>query len=408
MSTDNEQKKEAVTNFLKPYLKIGMIDDLTEGQHKELATYYAPLKPTHENHREDSYQSSHLIVKELDAMRVPIYEKLTKHTNPYLEHIFGVTQIGGRTYSFQECIQPPSLPEIEWQELSLSLEDYVRRVRKGMPFSETEALIFLYELCEGLKGLHKEKLFHGDLSPQNILLTDAEFFTEKRFQKIEGIHQKIAPKIIDFGNAKDNKEKNHQVTTIMGTKPYAAPDILDFHNPTDQRADIYSLGCILSFMLTGISPKQGEVQSKVSKSIWKIIETCTASYYERFANVEKLQKRILKELRISSSVTQRILWSIPGFRSHNYLKMAVACYFYFSFLFGGISAAYAKEYAVAIIMPTLFLISVICLFDVFHLMDLAKGHCYFLRKHKIMALLIRLLVSCLIILGASMFLGRYL
>lgn len=29
MNTKNEQKKEAVTNLLKPYLKIGMLDDLT-------------------------------------------------------------------------------------------------------------------------------------------------------------------------------------------------------------------------------------------------------------------------------------------------------------------------------------------------------------------------------------------
>ena len=408
MNTNNEQKKEAVTNFLKPYLKIGMIDELTEGQEKELATYYAPLKPDSSNDTKDPYQCSHLIVKELDAMRIPIYEKLSKHKNPYLENIFGLVQIEGRTYSFQECVQPPSLLEIGEQGISLSLADYITKVRNGKPLSEAEALIFLYELCEGLKELHKEKMFHGDLSPQNILLTDGDSFTDSRFQKIEGIHQKIVPKIIDFGNTKTNKEKNHPVTTTMGTKPYAAPDIFDFHHPTDQRADIYSLGCILSFMLTGMSPKQGNVQSKVSKNMWKIIETCTGSYYERFADVTKLQHCILKELRISSSTAERILRSIPGFRSRNYIKMIVACYFYFAFVASGICMAIAQVFPAAVIMPTLFFLSVICLFDVFHLMDLAKKHCYFLRKHQTIALLLRLLVSFLIIFGASMFLGRYL
>ena len=408
MNTKNEQKKEAVTNLLKPYLKIGMLDDLTAEQQKELATYYAPLQPAAFNDTKDPLQSSPLIIKELDDTRIPIYTKLSKHWNPYMERIFGLLQIEGRTYSFQECIQSPSLPEIKEPGISLSLGDYITNVRNGEPFSETEALIFLYELCEGLKELHSEKMFHGDLSPQNILLTDADFFTDSRFGHLEGIHQKIAPKIIDFGNTKVNKEKNHQVTTTMGTKPYAAPDILDFHHPTDQRADIYSLGCILSFMLTGISPKQGDVQSKVSKGIWKIIETCTGSYYERFANVEKLQQCILKELRISSSVTQRILHSIPGFRSHNYLKMAVACYFYFAFFVGSICMGIAHIFPAAVIMPTLFLLSVICLFDVFHFMDFAKRHCYFLRKHQTTARLIQLLFSFLIIFGASMFLGRYL
>ena len=408
MNTNNEQKKEAVTNILKPYLKLGMIDELTAEQQKELATYYAPLKPAPFHDTNDPFQSSPLIIKELDDMRIPIYKKLSKHWNPYMETIFGLLQIDGRTYSFQECIQPPNLPEIKEPEISLSLSDYIINTRNGKPFSETESLIFVYELCEGLKELHNEKLFHGDLSPQNILLTDTDFFTDSRFRHIEGIHQKIAPKIIDFGNTKVNKEKNHEVTTTMGTKPYAAPDILDFHHPTDQRADIYSLGCILSFMLTAISPKQGDVQSKVSKHIWKIIETCTGSYYERFSDVTKLQHRILKELRISSSAAERLLRSIPGFRSHNRLKMAVACYFYFAFFAGSISMAIAHVFPAAIIMPLLFLISVICLFDVFHLMDFVKKHCYFLRKHQTIARLIQLLFSFLIIFGASMLLGRYL
>lgn len=239
-------------------------------------------------------------------------------------------------------------------------------------------------------------------------MTDAIFPADSRFQEIGGLHKKISFKIIDFGNTKAYKTKNHTVTTTIGTKPYAAPDILDFKHPVDQRADIYSLGCILGFMLTGSSPKQENIRPKVSKKVWNIIENCTGSYYERFSNVTQLQRRILKELNYSSSIGESILRSIPGFRSHNYIKMAVACYFYLSFLLGSISMAFANAFPAAVIMPVLFLISIICIFDVFHLMELAQSHCYFLRKHKKLALCIRLILAFVIIYEASMLLGRYL
>ena len=38
--------------------------------------------------------------------------------------------------------------------------------------SEKEALIFLLQLCEALENISELSLVHGDVSPQNILLTD--------------------------------------------------------------------------------------------------------------------------------------------------------------------------------------------------------------------------------------------
>lgn len=82
------------------------------------------------------------------------------------------------------------------------------------------------------------------------------------------------------------------VTTVAGTNPYAAPEILDYQTPTD-RVDIYSLGCVFAFMLTGKSPKQmsrEEFQSSLSKSVRKIINKCTADYSRRYKDVTHLKK----------------------------------------------------------------------------------------------------------------------
>ena len=76
-------------------------------------------------------------------------------------------------------------------------------------------------------------------------------------------------KLIDFDIAREEKGSHHMVTTVAGTNPYAAPEILDYQTPID-RVDIYSLGCVFAFMLTGKSPKQmsrEEFQSSLSKSV---------------------------------------------------------------------------------------------------------------------------------------------
>lgn len=408
MIPNTMDKKTALTHLLKPYLQAGELDELTRNQQKDFATYYAPLKPAPFNATGDIFQSSPLIIKELDAQRIPIYTDLSKNWNPYLETVFGVMQVEDTFYSFNEYIRPPAFLEGSCQGCSITLEDYIEQNKDQNPLTETEALIFLFELCEGLKDLHERKLFHGDISPQNILLTDAGLFLDTRFQNVDGIHQKMAPKIIDFGNAKVNKEKNHEVTSIIGTKPYAAPDILDFHQPVDQRADIYSLGCILGFMLTGISPKEGNIQPLLSKNIQKIIDKCTTTYNERFATVIRLQHYILKELNGFSTVAGSILHSVPGFRSHNYIKMAIACYFYFTFLLASICMFIAGVFPAAVIIPLLFLISVISVFDVFHCMDFVERHCYFFRKHHKLALCLRMIIACVVIYEAYMILGKYL
>ena len=408
MMPNTTDKKTALNNVLKPYLQISVLDELTQNQQNDLATYYAPLKPAPFNATGGMFQSSPLIIKELDDQRIPIYTALSENWNPYLETVFGVLQVEDTFYSFNEYVKPPTFLEGRYQGCSITLENYIEQNKDRNPLTETEALIFLFELCEGLKDLHKKKLFHGDISPQNILLTDAGIFLDTRFQNIDGIHQKMAPKIIDFDNTKVNKEKNHEVTSIIGTKPYAAPDILDFHHPVDQRADIYSLGCILGFMLTGISPKEGNIQPLISKRIKKIIDKCTATYDERFATVTRLQHYILRELNGSSTIAGGILRSIPGFRSHNYIKMAIACYFYFSFLFSSICMSIAGVFPAALIIPLLFLISVIFVFDVFHCMEFVQKHCYFFRKHHKLTLCLRMSIAFIVIYESCMILGKYL
>ena len=96
------------------------------------------------------------------------------------------------------------------------------------------------------------------------------------------------------------------VTVIGGTNPYAAPEILDFKNPTD-RVDIYSLGCVLSFMIAGKSPKQisaEEFHKKCSKRIRKIIFKCTADYSRRYKKISALRHDLEKLLAAKQTELQ--------------------------------------------------------------------------------------------------------
>lgn len=102
---------------------------------------------------------------------------------------------------------------------------------------QNEAVNLAQQICEAVQELHRLGILHRDLTLANIIVAD------------DGAH------IIDLGIARpltDTANRNRD-TTALGTYGFASPEQYGFA-PTDVRSDIYSLGRILGFMLTGVYP----------------------------------------------------------------------------------------------------------------------------------------------------------
>lgn len=118
----------------------------------------------------------------------------------------------------------------------------LRTYLPGRPLSETWApgdfqrcVEIGTKLCALLDRLHSlgEPVIHRDIKPENIILSP------------EG-----EPGLIDFGIARIYKEGQESDTMFMGTRSTAPPEQYGYAQ-TDRRADVYSLGVTLRWMLTG-------------------------------------------------------------------------------------------------------------------------------------------------------------
>ena len=110
-------------------------------------------------------------------------------------------------------------------------------VAERVRLQQNEAVNLAQQICEAVQELHRLGILHRDLTPANIIVAD------------DGAH------IIDLGIARpltDTANRNRD-TTALGTYGFASPEQYGFA-PTDVRSDIYSLGRILGFMLTGVYP----------------------------------------------------------------------------------------------------------------------------------------------------------
>lgn len=313
-----------------------------------------------------------VIIKELSTAQAENYRKLSNIWNPYLEMVYGVLEKDGYYISINEFVEAPKCLDCEMR--SINLEEYVCRF--GC-LEEREALILLWQLCEGIKTLRKIGLNHGDISPRNIMMADShEWDTLYLPYAVPGL--KFSAKLIDFDISKETKGSNHTVTTILGTKLFAAPEILDYRYPSD-RVDIYSLGCILHYMLAGKSPKesQGNLGKRlITTGVYAIIERCTSGYTDRYQNVAALQKDILRQLRTPLRQVFVAFSYIPGFRSGKPWKIAIALVVYACiFMLGFLLFLLDKELMLVFLrMVTAFFLELILVFDVFHLGNLSKTY----------------------------------
>jgi serine/threonine-protein kinase len=131
---------------------------------------------------------------------------------------------------------------------TLAKELEARRV-----FSVERALHIAMQLCDALDAAHKLRIIHRDLKPSNVVILDEP-------------PGRDLVKVLDFGLAKslgsDALSKVTRSDAVLGTPQYMSPEQIQGH-PSDHRADLYSLGCMLHEMLSGTTPFGGNTIDRV-------------------------------------------------------------------------------------------------------------------------------------------------
>jgi WD40 repeat protein/serine/threonine protein kinase len=153
--------------------------------------------------------------------------------------------------------------------------DLARVVKERGPLPVTEACEYIRQAALGLQHAFERGLVHRDIKPSNLLLTrqsrDREGAVSAPLPVGRGSDAGVV-KLLDMGLARFERGDVEpstaltQVGTIMGTPDYIAPEQARDSHTADIRADLYSLGCTLYFLLTGRVPfPRGNVTEKLLK-----------------------------------------------------------------------------------------------------------------------------------------------
>ncbi|AQK38954.1 uncharacterized protein LOC100501207 [Zea mays] len=174
-------------------------------------------------------------VKHRNIVRCLGYSSETQHVRAPYEGRFVWADLRQRLFCFEYLSKG-------------SLADYLTGASFALQWSVRYQII--KGICEGVGYLHQHNIIHMDLKPQNILLDD-----------------NMVPKIADFGLSRRLSENQSRIITktIIGTPGYLAPEFLS-SNAITFKADIYSLGVIITEILTG---------HKECTSVDKVLESWT-------------------------------------------------------------------------------------------------------------------------------------
>lgn len=127
--------------------------------------------------------------------------------------------------------------------------DLVGRIRRLGPLPPLQALGAAAEVLAGLRHAHEIGVIHRDVKPQNLLVA---------------AHHTV--KIADFGLATALHHALHSPEVeLVGTPLYMAPEIWRGSAPSPA-SDLYSLGCVLHFMLTGSPPFAEHVRDALRRA----------------------------------------------------------------------------------------------------------------------------------------------
>ncbi len=127
----------------------------------------------------------------------------------------------------------------------MNLDDLIRHFG---PLPEARMVFILRQVCGSLSEAHAAGLVHRDIKPANIFLT-----------RRGGLCDFV--KVLDFGLVKALDEQGQanltNPNTVMGTPLYLSPEGVNQPDAVDARSDVYAVGAVGYFMLTGAPPFTG-------------------------------------------------------------------------------------------------------------------------------------------------------
>lgn len=158
--------------------------------------------------------------------------------HPNIVQAYSVDTEGNRYYMVMEYVE------------GLDLQ---RMVEEDGPLDCRLAVEYIRQAAEGLEHAHQRNMIHCDVKPSNLLVN------------VQGV-----VKILDLGLARltheDPAEVSDSQERVLGSVDYLAPEQAVESGVLDGRADIYSLGCTLYFLLTGYAPfAKGTLHERILK-----------------------------------------------------------------------------------------------------------------------------------------------
>jgi serine/threonine-protein kinase len=140
--------------------------------------------------------------------------------------------------------------------------DLERFVAVTGPLPVEHACDYTRQVAQGLQAAHQANLVHRDIKPANLFLTNPPLCEEGQ-PFVRKLSMDPTVKIIDWGLARAKGDEALDLGEagekgqLLGTADYLAPEQAQDARLVDIRADIYSLGCTLYFLLTGKPPFTG-------------------------------------------------------------------------------------------------------------------------------------------------------
>ena len=205
-------------------------------------------------------------------------------------HIVNIYDIGRDEYGYYITMEYVAGPPISDEGMMqkppppVSLQKYITEIG---PMDMDQARRLIIKLCSALEYAHQQGVIHRDIKPANILL-----------------NERYEPKLVDFGLARPlNRRDNTEITLegeFVGSPEYVAPEQWAESSSVDKRADIYSLGGVFWFALTGKLPRyfrESDIPEELKVPISKALEHKIS---DRFNSAHELATE-LKKLSQSGS-----------------------------------------------------------------------------------------------------------